>query len=65
MIVVVVMVVMVMYIKRAQNQCWFCSLTCTPKMAKSRYIIAGILLTLPTLLLTTSSTDYYFKRRCM
>ena len=62
MIVVVVPVVMVMCIKRAQNRCWFRSLTHTPKM-KSQYVIAGLLLTLPTLLLTTSSTNYCFKKK--
>ena len=61
MIAVVVMVVMVMYIRGEQNLCWFCSQTCTPKMMKSQYVIVGIFLTLPTLLRTTSSTDYCLK----
>jgi len=54
-------VLVVMYIKGAQNRCWFRSLTYTLKTTKSRYVIAGILLTLPTLLLTTLSTDYCLK----
>ena len=58
MIVVVVTVVMVMCIKRVQNWCWFHFLTHTPKTTKSWYVIVGLLLTLPTLLLTTLSTDY-------
>jgi len=61
MIVVVVTVVMVMYIKGVWNWCWFRSPTCTLKTMKSRYVIAGILLTLPTLLLTTLFTDYCLK----
>jgi len=54
-------VLVVMYIKEARNWCWFHSPTHTLKMMKSQYIIAGILLTLPTLLLTTFSTDYCLK----
>jgi len=55
------MVLVLMYIKGAWNRCWFCSPTHTLKMTKSQYVIVGILLTLPTLLLTTSSTDYCLK----
>ena len=62
MIVVVVTVVMVMCIKRAWNWCWFRSPTRIPKTTKSWYVIVGLLLTLPTLLLTTSSTDYCLMR---
>jgi len=62
MVVVVVSVVIVMCIKGAQDWCWFCSLTHTPKTTKSWYVIAGILLTLPILLLTTSSTNYCPKK---
>jgi len=54
-------VVVVKCIKEERNWCWFCSQTCTPKTKKSLYVIAGILPTLPTLLLTTSSTDYCLK----
>jgi len=52
-----------MCIKGVWNQCWFRSLTHTLKTTKSWYVIAGILLTLPTLLLTTSSTDYCLKEK--
>ena len=58
---VMMIVVIVMYIGGEQNPCWFCFQTYTLKMMKSRYVIAGILLTLPTLLLTTLSTDYCLK----
>ena len=61
MIAVVVIVVMVMCIEEEQNPCWFRSQTCTLKTTESWYVITGILLTLPTLLLTTSSTDYCLK----
>ena len=62
MIVIVVLVVMVMCIKGVQNWYWFCSPTHTPKTMKSQYVIAGILLTLPTLLLTILSTNYCPKK---
>jgi len=56
-------VLVLMYIKRVQNWCWFCSLTRTLKTTKSQYVIVDILLTLPILLLTTSSTDYCLKEK--
>ena len=62
MIAVVVMVVVVICIGEEWNSYWFCSQTHTLKTTKSQYVIAGLLLTLPTLLLTTSSTNYYLKR---
>jgi len=55
------MVVVVKCIKEKQNRCWFRSQICTLKMKKSLYVIAGIFSTLPTLLLTTSSTSYCLK----
>ena len=61
MITVVVMIVVMMCIGEVQNPCWFRSQTHTLKTTKSRYVIAGLLLTLPTLLLTISSTDYCLK----
>jgi len=58
---VMMMVVMVIYIGKEQNLCWFHSQTHTLKTTKSQYVIAGLLLTLPTLLLTILSTDYCLK----
>ena len=56
MITVVVRVVMVICIRGEQNPCWFHSQTHIPKMTVFLYMIAGLLLVLPTRLLTTS--DY-------
>ena len=56
MIAVVVMVMMVIYIRREQNPCWFHSLSRILKITVSLYVIAGPLLVLFTQLLTTS--DY-------
>ena len=61
MIAVVVMVVVVICIGEEWNPYWFCSQTRILKTTKSQYVIVGLLLTLPTLLLTTSSTDYCLK----
>ena len=58
---VMMMVVVVMCIGEEQNPYWFRSQTHTLKTTKSQYVIAGLLLILPTLLLTTLSTDYCLK----
>ena len=54
MIMVVVVLVVLIYIEEEQNLCWFHFLICIPKK-KSRYVIAGPLLVLPT-----CPTDYFF-----
>ena len=55
----------VMCIGGVWNLCWSHSPIRIPMMTKSQYVIAGILLILPTLLLTTSSTDYCPKGKYM
>jgi len=57
---VVVVKVVRMCIKGAQNRCWFRSLTHTLKTTKSRYVIAGI-----SSYPAYTSTDYCLKEKCM
>ena len=48
---VVMVMVVIIYIEKEQNPCWFRSQTHTPIMTVSRYVIASLLHVLPTQLL--------------
>ena len=65
MVRMIILVRLVICIRGVWNLYWFCSPICILITIKSQYVIVGILLTLPTLLLTTLSTNYCLKEKYM